>query len=73
MLQKACGVCKIVGIFAIAGALNWGFIGLFGVNLVDQIFGAGTTLTRIVYILIGVSGIALLASFFMICPKCKAS
>ena len=73
MLQKACVICKVVGVFAIAGALNWGLIGLFGFNLVEQIFGAGTALTRLVYILVGLSGLALLASFFMICPKCKSS
>lgn len=72
MLQKACGLCKVVGIFAIIGALNWGLVGLSGTNLVEQIFGAGSGITRIIYILVGLSGIALLVSFFTGCPKCKA-
>ena len=71
MFQKACVLCKVVGVFAIAGALNWGLIGLANINLVEQIFGAGTGLTRVVYILVGLSGLPLLASYFMSCPACK--
>ena len=71
MLKQACPLCKVVGIIAIIGALNWGLIGLTGTNLVAQIFGAGSGITRVIYILVGLSGLALLASFFMVCPKCK--
>ncbi|OGX37243.1 MAG: hypothetical protein A3C36_07360 [Omnitrophica WOR_2 bacterium RIFCSPHIGHO2_02_FULL_52_10] len=72
MLQKACGLCTVVGIFAIIGALNWGLVGLTNTNLVEQIFGAGSGITRVIYILVGLSGVALLVSFFTCCPKCKA-
>ena len=71
MLKKACSVCKVVGALAIIGALNWGLIGLTGTNLVEQVLGMGTGITRVVYILVGLSGLALLASYFVICPKCK--
>ena len=71
MLKKACIICKIVGVFAIIGALNWGVIGLTGNNLVENIFGAGSGLTKLLYILIGLSGLALIVSFFTTCPKCK--
>lgn len=71
MLKQACLICKIVGALAIIGALNWGLIGVANVNLVEQILGYGTTITRIVYILVGLSGLGLLASYFMICPACK--
>lgn len=71
MLKKACIICKIVGVFAIVGALNWGSIGLTGNNFVAGILGEGSGLTRLVYILVGLSGIALLVSFFTACPKCK--
>ena len=43
------------------GALNWGLIGLFNLNLVSVIFGDMTLLARIVYILVGLS--ALIATF----------
>jgi len=71
MLKKACIICKIVGILAIIGALNWGSIGLTGNNFVASILGEGSGLTKIVYILVGLSGLALLVSFFTTCPKCK--
>ena len=70
MLKQACVLCKIVGAIAIIGALNWGAIGLTGTNFVEQIFGQGG-LTRVIYILVGVSGLALLASYFVVCPACK--
>ena len=71
MLKQACIFCKIVGIVAIIGALNWGSIGLTGNNFVAGILGEGSGLTRAVYILVGLSGLALIVSFFTICPKCK--
>ena len=71
MLMQACPLCKVVGAIAIIGALNWGLVGIANVNLVDQIFGAGSGLSRIIYVLVGVSGLALLASYFMVCPACK--
>lgn len=73
MLKQACVVCKIVGAFAIIGALNWGLVGLFGYNLVDHIFGVGSALSRLIYILVGASGLALLASYFVTCPTCRKS
>ncbi len=41
----------------IIGALNWLLVGLFEFNLVDAIFGTLTWLTRLIYILVGVSGL----------------
>ena len=70
MLKQACVICKVMGALAIIGALNWGLIGIANVNLVEQVLGH-TALTRIVYILVGLSGLALLASYFVICPYCK--
>ena len=71
MLKKSCLVCKIMGAIAIIGALNWGLIAVMHVNVVEHFFGAGTQLTRIIYGLVGVSGLLLLASYFVICPACK--
>ena len=42
---------------AIIGAVNWGLIGLFNFNLVDTIFGIGSALSRIIYSLVGISGL----------------
>ena len=42
----------------IIGAINWGLIGLFDFNLVSFIFGGmDSLLTKIVYILVGISGL----------------
>ena len=41
----------------IIGALNWGLVGLFGMNLVSILFGTGSTLERVVYILVGLAGV----------------
>lgn len=71
MLKQSCVLCKIVGAVAIVGALNWGLIGVFQFNLVDHLFGAGSDISRIIYTVVGISGLALLSSFFMCCPVCK--
>jgi uncharacterized protein len=39
----------------IVGGLNWGLIGLFSFDLVAAIFGAGSVLARIVYVVVGLS------------------
>lgn len=39
----------------IIGGLNWGLVGLFDFNLVAAIFGADSALSRLVYILVGLS------------------
>ncbi len=41
----------------IIGGFNWGLIGLFNFNLVSMLFGEGTFLTNLVYILVGVSSL----------------
>ena len=48
---------KIAIILTIVGALNWGLVGFFNFDLVAFILGAGSLLSRIVYMLVGVSGI----------------
>lgn len=48
----------------IIGAINWGCIGLFDFDLVATIFGGATSmLTRIIYILVGLSGLWALGFF----------
>ena len=41
----------------IIGALNWLLVGIFDFNLVSAIFGSMSALSRIIYILVGVSGL----------------
>lgn len=42
------------------GAVNWGLVGIFSLDIVAAIFGVGTTLSAIVYILVGLAGIYLI-------------
>ena len=51
ILQKICLVLTIIG------AIVWGIIGLFDVNIVDMIFGIGSIMSRIIYTLFGIAGI----------------
>jgi len=44
-------------LLVIVGGLNWGLVGLFSFDLVAAIFGSGSLLARVVYILIGVSAV----------------
>ena len=48
---------KIALVLIIIGAINWGLIGLFKFNLVEMIFGDMTVLARIIYALVGISGL----------------
>lgn len=54
-------VRTIAIILLIIGGLNWGLVGLFDVDLVAGIFGRGTTLARIVYILVGLAAVVKIA------------
>lgn len=47
-------------VLLIIGGLNWGLVGLIKLDLVKAIFGDMTTLSRIIYLLVGVSAIYLL-------------
>ncbi|HEY1267832.1 MAG TPA: DUF378 domain-containing protein [Candidatus Binatia bacterium] len=69
MLKNACTVCKVVGLIAIIGALNWGVMALFHVNMVEQMVGMG--MANWIYMLVGVAGIMLLVSFVYVCPACR--
>ena len=48
---------KIALLLIIIGAINWGLIGFFNFNLVSLIFGDMTMLSRIIYALVGISGL----------------
>lgn len=49
-LQKTCLVLTIIG------AIIWGIIGIFNVNILEMLFG-NTIIPRIIYTLVGIAGI----------------
>ncbi len=69
MSGAMCGIHKCAWVLVIIGAVNWGLVGLFGVNLVDMLLGRWDVVERIVYVLVGLSGVAMLAT--KSCKACK--
>lgn len=47
----------------IIGAVNWGLIGIFKLDLVNLIFGNMTWISRVIYTLVGLSGVYLLSLY----------
>lgn len=45
------------------GAINWGLIGFFDLDLVRAIFGDMTWVSRIIYALVGIAGLYSLSFF----------
>ena len=41
----------------IIGAINWGLVGFFGLDLVAFLFGSMSVLSRIIYAVIGICGL----------------
>lgn len=55
---------------AIIGAINWGLIGIFDVNLVGMLTGGNTSLiARIIYALVGLAGLYMLTMYSRIGSK----
>ncbi len=48
---------KTTLVLSIIGCINWGLVGLFNFNLVEYLLGDGSLLTRIVYVLVMISGL----------------
>ncbi|MDD5935186.1 MAG: DUF378 domain-containing protein [Clostridiales bacterium] len=58
---------KVINCIALAlvaiGAINWGLVGFFSFDLVKYLFGELTVVSRIIYDLIGISGLYSLCFF----------
>lgn len=50
----------------IIGALNWLLVGLFSFDLVATLFGSMSVLSRIIYSLVGISGIISIGLYTLI-------
>lgn len=48
---------KTTLVLSIIGCINWGLVGLFNFNLVEYLLGDGALITRIVYVLVMLSGL----------------
>jgi uncharacterized membrane protein YuzA (DUF378 family) len=47
----------IAMVLLIVGGLNWGLVGLADFNLVAAIFGEGSGLSRLIYVLVGIAAL----------------
>lgn len=47
----------IVAVLLVVGGLNWGLVGLFRFDLVATILGDMSALSRIIYIVVGLSAV----------------
>jgi uncharacterized membrane protein YuzA (DUF378 family) len=53
--MKALNIITLL--LVIVGGLNWGLVGAFNFDLVAALFGEGSALSRIVYVLVGLSAL----------------
>jgi len=65
-------VDKVSYLLAVVGGLNWGLVGAFQYNLVDSLLGTGSTLSRIVYVLVGLAALNLFYKMSMMSGRDKA-
>ena len=65
--MKSKGFDYFVLTLVIIGAINWGLIGFFKFDLVAFLFGQMTWLSRIVYAIVGISGLYTISIFGRVC------
>ncbi|OGB83775.1 hypothetical protein A3F66_03480 [candidate division TM6 bacterium RIFCSPHIGHO2_12_FULL_32_22] len=64
----------VAALIASVGAINWGLIGLFNFNLVEQLaslLGSKELIARIVYIIVGLAGLYATIDHFVPCALFK--
>lgn len=68
-------VHAIAFILVVVGAINWGLVGAGGegLNVVNLLLGKWAVVERIVYILVGLSGVALLFTHKKDCKACDST
>ena len=61
MNSKVWDYCFLT--LVIIGAINWGLLGFFQFDLVAFLFGNMSWLSRIIYALVGISGLYLISAY----------
>ena len=69
--MKMCGLHNAAFALVVVGALNWGLVGALNMNLVEMLLGQWPMVERVVYILVGVSALALCFAG-KCCAKCES-
>lgn len=55
----------VATLLVVVGAVNWGLMGLLNLNLVSTVLGAWPLVEKVVYVLVGLSGLWLLYDWWM--------
>jgi uncharacterized membrane protein YuzA (DUF378 family) len=61
-MNKMTPLGNVAFILVVIGALNWGLVGIFNFDLVAFLLGDMSTLARIVYALVGLSGLYMIVN-----------
>ncbi|MCC2631418.1 MAG: hypothetical protein K0S20_117 [Patescibacteria group bacterium] len=67
MENRLSAIDWVALVLVLVGGLNWGLVGLLDFNLVDTLFGDMSTVSRVVYSLVGLATLYVAA----ISPKLK--
>lgn len=70
--MKMNALDKLSYVLVVIGGINWGLVGFFDYNLVDSIFGAGSTLSRVIYGLVGLAALEMLYRMIAMLSSDKA-
>ena len=61
----------IAFLLVVVGGLNWLLVGIWGVDVGELLFGSmGATLSRVIYVLVGLSALVLLFTHKKDCKMC---
>ncbi len=55
-------IVRVATVLTIIGGVNWGLVGAFEFNLVDAIFGEGSVVSRVIYVVVGISALVTIAN-----------
>jgi uncharacterized membrane protein YuzA (DUF378 family) len=55
--MKMNALDKVAMLLLIVGGFNWGLVGWLKYNLVDEIFGVESAISRVVYAVVGVASV----------------
>jgi hypothetical protein len=60
------GIISLIAfVLLVIGGINWGLVGLFNYDLVASLFGAGSVVANVIYVLVGLSALWLIVMKFM--------
>lgn len=65
------GLRFIVLLLMVIGSLNWGLVGFFRYDLVADLFGMMSGVSRFIYGLVGVAGLLGICGLCRCCGSCK--